>query len=129
MIIVLHIVDAHPWSDPFGAGLGEQLNRKTARADAATLFVETLAKDLDVSIERKIGYARGNTGEAIATFAVEQDCDLILMHAQRRFSAGDLYCGNTLEQVLHVSNRPVAVLFGPSLTSQPLFIDIRYSLI
>ncbi len=117
VIIVLHIVDAHPLSDPFGAGLGEQLNRKTARADAATLFVETLAKDLDVSIERKVGYARGNTGEAIAAFAVEQDCDLILMHAQRRFSDGELYCGNTLEQVLHVSNRPVAVLFGPSLTS------------
>lgn len=114
-VIVLHVVDAHPLSDPFGSGLGEQLNRKAARADAATLFVEDLAEGLDVSIERKVWYARGNTGEAIATFSADQNCDLIMMHAQRRFSEGELYCGNTVEQVLHVSDGPVAILFGPAV--------------
>ncbi|MCI0183503.1 cation:proton antiporter [Sulfoacidibacillus ferrooxidans] len=114
-LIVLHVVNAYPLTDPFGVSVSDQIHWETAHAEAAMQFMEGLAQGVTVPIERKVMYSRGNAGDAITKFAIEQHCDMILLHAEQRFSGGELYCGNTVEQVLHVSDRPVAILFPPAV--------------
>ena len=46
--------------------------------------------------------------------AADGGCDQILMHAERRASHGELYCGRTVEQVLRNARCPVAVLPDPA---------------
>ncbi|MCY0888399.1 MAG: cation:proton antiporter [Alicyclobacillaceae bacterium] len=110
-VTVLHVIESNPLSDPFGVDLREQLDRKTSQAEAATQYVCALADGLGMAVQGKVLYSRGQVGTTICDFARDEHFDLIMMHADWRFSEGELYCGNTVEQVLNTSEGPVAVLF------------------
>ncbi len=114
-LVALHVVDALRLAEPVGSRAVELLRSADEYGRHATMAVHRLASELGVSVQREVRTRPdGAISEEIINYAAVGGCDLILMHAERRASHGELYCGRTVEQVLRHALCPVAVLLDPA---------------
>ncbi len=114
-IMALHVVDAFPLTEPFGGRAMGLLRSADEHGWHATVAVHRLGADVGVAVHREVRMRVGGAvSDEIIQYAAAGGCDLILMHAERRASHGELYCGRTVEQVLRNARCPVAVLLDPA---------------
>jgi nucleotide-binding universal stress UspA family protein len=74
-----------------------------------------MGEEIGVTVRREVRVLVGGTvGDEIVKCAAADGCDLILVHAEQHAAHEELYCGRTIEQVLHKARCPVAVLLDPA---------------
>lgn len=114
-ILALHVVDTSPLTEPFGGRAMGLLHSADEHGRHATVAVHRLGEAAGVSVQRAVRVRVGGAvSDEIVHYAAASGCDLILMHAERRATHDELYCGRTVQQVLRHARCPVAVLLDPA---------------
>lgn len=114
-VLVLHVVNAFPLTEPFDSRAVSALRAADEHGWYATAAVSRMGEEIGVTVRREVRVLVGGTvGDEIVKCAAADGCDLILMHAEQHAAHEELYCGRTIEQVLHKARCPVAVLLDPA---------------
>jgi Kef-type K+ transport system membrane component KefB len=109
--IALHVVQAAALAEPLGGRAVGLVGDAVERGWQATVAVSRLAAESGVPLRREVRTRlEGGEGQEIVQYAARTGCDLIVLHAERRLTTDELYCGRTVEQVLRTAACPVAVL-------------------
>lgn len=114
-VVALHVVDTSPLTEPFGGRTATLVGTGMTHGWQATAAIERLGAELAVSVRREVRTrVEGTASAEIVKYAAAGGFDLIVMHAERRAAHDELYCGRTIQQVLHRTHCPLTILLDPA---------------
>jgi nucleotide-binding universal stress UspA family protein len=82
------------------------------RNERARKLLETIEEDLDMPprVKVELRVLEGNPAEAVASFAKEQQYDLIAVGSKGRGALSRVLVGSTTDRLVHLSEIPVVVV-------------------